>query len=568
MNGLLQLALSNALAAAFLAAVVAVPAWLLRRRRPAVVHALWLVVLLKLVTPPLWTVPVAWPQRATEQKAPVVETAEADVQTVFVSAEEWDALLSAQPRPAPAPPPIDRAKVATVAAAAGWAAGALVCLALIVTRSLRFRRLLVHAQPVPPEVRRRAGTIARRFGLAGCPAVVFVPGAVCPMLWAFLGSARLLLPRGLWERLDDDQRDTLIAHELAHLRRRDHWVRLVEVAATVLYWWHPVLWLARRQLRDAEEQCCDAWVVWSMPTGIRHYMSAILEAVEFVSEPNRGGANAPPAVPMLASGMGEFRRLERRLWMIRANRSPRRLGGMGLMAVLLSAGAALPLAPSLAQEDVAKVEEPRNADDVKVEQRELILTPTVDPVAGKATITFSDEGGLVVSGSPDVRNPGVAQNTPTAVYDARTGSRVEYHGGEVRIVRGDDVDQARAEVEQLSAALAQAKARLKDLEKRDKEKDKSDKAGGKQAKGGRDPSPHTVFVPRRVEGKRFDMRLDTKTDAANHRADKGGGDRDQERRLELLEQKLEKLDAVLDELREMRKDRGREDDQPKGPGKN
>jgi beta-lactamase regulating signal transducer with metallopeptidase domain len=85
------------------------------------------------------------------------------------------------------------------------------------------------------------------------------------MLWAVLRRPRLLLPAGLWDDLDEAQRDTLIAHELAHLRRRDHWVRLVEVAATVLYWWHPAVWWARRELREAEEQCCDAWVVWSMP---------------------------------------------------------------------------------------------------------------------------------------------------------------------------------------------------------------------------------------------------------------------------------------------------------------
>ncbi len=61
METLLGIGLSNALAAAVLAMPVALFARLLRSRRPALAHGLWLLVLLKLITPPLFTVPVPWP---------------------------------------------------------------------------------------------------------------------------------------------------------------------------------------------------------------------------------------------------------------------------------------------------------------------------------------------------------------------------------------------------------------------------------------------------------------------------------------------------------------------------
>jgi bla regulator protein blaR1 len=80
------------------------------------------------------------------------------------------------------------------------------------------------------------------------------------------------VPRRLWDRLDPDQRQTLLLHELAHLRRRDHWVRCLELGVTILYRWHPSAWWARVTLREAEEQCCDAWVVWAMPGAVRTYM--------------------------------------------------------------------------------------------------------------------------------------------------------------------------------------------------------------------------------------------------------------------------------------------------------
>jgi beta-lactamase regulating signal transducer with metallopeptidase domain len=571
MTDLLQLGLSNALGATALAAVVAIPALLLRRKSPAAVHALWLVVLLKLVTPPLWKVPVSWPPATPSEQAEVAPHEEADDEEAAPPTPEMveaPAPTVATDPAAPLAPPADWTRIAAAAAAALWLGGSAACLVLITTRTWRFARLLRHAEPVPLDVRLRAEAISSRFGLRGCPAVLFVPGAVCPMLWAAFGPARLLLPRGLWGRLDDDQRDTLIAHELAHLRRRDHWVRLIEVVATVLYWWHPVLWWARRQLRDAEEQCCDAWVVWSAPTpaGVRHYMSAILEAVEFVSEPfaagpfvsepNRSGRRAPAAVPALASGMGEFRRLERRLWMIRSSETPRRLGRPGLAGILLAAGAALPLAPTLAQ-----VEAPTT------DTRQVVVTASADRPGAEGATSSSAAGGIsITSASADVApsaggassaageisitsadaapSAGGADNRQTVTLDSRTGNKIVFDGKDVHIVSQDEVQQARMEVEKLSAQLAQAKQRLKELEKRGK----GEKGNTKDGPEAKNADARTRYITKK-EDVRWEVKPETAWQA-KIAPDKGGDD--QQRRLDRLEQKMDKLDELLNELREMR----------------
>ena len=80
------------------------------------------------------------------------------------------------------------------------------------------------------------------------------------MLWAIGGRPRLLVPSELWSATSLDERTSLLLHELAHLKRRDHWVRWLELIVGGLYWWHPAVWWGRRLLREAEEQCCDAWV--------------------------------------------------------------------------------------------------------------------------------------------------------------------------------------------------------------------------------------------------------------------------------------------------------------------
>jgi hypothetical protein len=147
----------------------------------------------------------------------------------------------------------------------------------------------------------------------------------------------------LWERLDERQRQTLLAHELAHLKRRDHWVRLLEFITTVVFWWHPAVWVARRQIHDCEEQCCDAWVLWAMPASAHSYGSALLEAVDYVS-------TYRPMRPALAAGLGEFRHLKRRLLMIKQGTVSRALSRTGLASICAAAALALPLAPGFAQD--------------------------------------------------------------------------------------------------------------------------------------------------------------------------------------------------------------------------
>ena len=144
------------------------------------------------------------------------------------------------------------------------------------------------------------------MGLSRVPPVLLVPARIPPMLSPHHGGPRLLLPAGLLPELVGDELDTLLAHELAHVRRRDHWVRLVEVAATALFWWYPGTWWARRALRRAEERCCDEWVLRLLPRSAGAYANGLLKCLTFVT-PRAG------ALPSLASGAGPVEDIEARL---------------------------------------------------------------------------------------------------------------------------------------------------------------------------------------------------------------------------------------------------------------
>jgi beta-lactamase regulating signal transducer with metallopeptidase domain len=321
MGTLLELGLDNALVALILAPVVAV----LGRacRRPALAHALWLLVLLKLLTPPLpraVSLPISMPGASFTAGTPLFRWSFAGLRDGFASILEGPGRLIV---------------------AGFWIAGTVLWLVLTGWQIARFRRFLMAARPASSELQERACELASRLGLRRAPGVWLVPCTVAPMVWAAGGSPRLILPARLWDGLDSGQRDALLVHELAHLRRRDHWVRLLEAVVTVLYWWHPAVWWARRGLHEAEERCCDAWVVGTLPRAARSYATALLLTVDFLSE-------TPTALPVGASGMGRgghFRHLHRRLTLIMAGTRPRPLTGASLLAVLLLGLLTMPLSP-------------------------------------------------------------------------------------------------------------------------------------------------------------------------------------------------------------------------------
>src|SRR5262249_37885746 len=151
--------------------------------------------------------------------------------------------------------------------------------------------------------------------------------------------------------LSVQERAAVLTHELAHLRRRDHWVRWLELAATCLYWWHPLLgWISRR-LRAAEEECCDAWVVRAFPALARAYARALVATVDFL-------ADHRPVLPPVASGIGQFQHLKRRLRLIVSGATPPTLSAAGPALRCLALGL-LPRVPTIVARPPGAEENPR-----------------------------------------------------------------------------------------------------------------------------------------------------------------------------------------------------------------
>jgi probable HAF family extracellular repeat protein len=359
-EAIFQVCLSNTVVALGLAALAM--AARAARLRPALVHGLWVLVLVKLVTPPLARVPMrdslsrwlAAPASRGGGPAPAV--------VVSFKGFAWRPAEGPEPSRAPEPPkmspaappsrpvsgaiglPAPAAEAARPSgeamAMAAWLGIALLWWGRAASRVYRFGRYLRWAEPAPREIRGPVQELTHRLGLRRAPEVLLVPAPISPMLWAIAARPRLLLPAALWGTLGEAEREALLVHELAHLRRRDHWVRLLEIAVTGLYWWHPLVWWARRSLREAEEWCCDAWVVRTLPGRARAYAGAILKTLDFL-------AGEPVVAPIGATGLASAGELKRRLVHILAGRAERTAGPswpgrIGLAALAVAALAAGP----------------------------------------------------------------------------------------------------------------------------------------------------------------------------------------------------------------------------------
>lgn len=73
----------------------------------------------------------------------------------------------------------------------------------------------------------------------------------------------LLLPLDLFSE-DENILRYAILHELTHWKRKDHWVRILMNAIKIIWWFHPVVWLADRQIMMDMESACDSMVVRDM----------------------------------------------------------------------------------------------------------------------------------------------------------------------------------------------------------------------------------------------------------------------------------------------------------------
>jgi len=220
-----------------------------------------------------------------------------------------------------------------------WSTGTGILLVVHLAAGRKFRTAMRGAWPGPREVVTRVEGAARAVGLRRRPTVWMTDSAVSPMV-AGVVFPKLYLPGALWERLDEAGRRAILVHELAHLRRGDQWVRLLETMIVSACWWHPIVWWARRRVREEAEICCDSWVTWLLPSVRRSYATALLQTQDFV-----GSSRSVSSAVGVGVVSVRARRFARRLTMVMTDSGKPRLSVGGVLVAVLPALLAFAGAP-------------------------------------------------------------------------------------------------------------------------------------------------------------------------------------------------------------------------------
>jgi RND family efflux transporter MFP subunit len=142
------------------------------------------------------------------------------------------------------------------------------------------------------------------MGVRRPPPVLVLDDLAGPLLVGLFRPAIVLPAPGPGPGASSAELRQVFAHELAHLRRRDLWWNLLAAVAEVLFFFHPLVWLARREYRLAQESACDEAAVAATGSAPAEYARMLLAVAA------RGSL---PAVAFAAGVVGSRKALERRI---------------------------------------------------------------------------------------------------------------------------------------------------------------------------------------------------------------------------------------------------------------
>ncbi|TWU10934.1 M56 family metallopeptidase [Allorhodopirellula heiligendammensis] len=372
-SSLFQVGVSNAVLATGLALVVLL---ITRKSRyPAWTHALWVLVLVKLLVPPIYWVTAEMPTSASRVTTMAPRDAHNDLlrdsepSAIRIDVVEAGTIPASelQGRDVVAASPSSRLSGKLIPwLGIVWLGVAAGVFSVTIYRYSRFKRWLGRSKSAPPDLVDLVRSEAEQIGLERLPEVLLVRGVIAPSVFSLGRRSNLILPLALIEQLTESELRSVVTHELTHLRRGDHWVRLLEIATGAIFWWHPIVPFARRKIQEAADESCDACVISRNPSIARDYASAMLKTVDFLSGATARSHGDEAVMPLMIA-IGDSNSLVRRMHQISRSTASPTVSSRGRYWLAAAALLSLPmgmltLAPELEAEQPPTQESPAGND--------------------------------------------------------------------------------------------------------------------------------------------------------------------------------------------------------------
>jgi beta-lactamase regulating signal transducer with metallopeptidase domain len=137
-----------------------------------------------------------------------------------------------------------------------WILGVALCSLRLLREWLGARRLVARGVPAPAAFQDVARRLGDALGVRTIVRLLESSAVTVPSVIGFVRPA-ILLPASSLTGLTPAQLEMILAHELAHIRRHDFLVNLLQAVVETLLFYHPAVWWISRRVRAERENCCD-----------------------------------------------------------------------------------------------------------------------------------------------------------------------------------------------------------------------------------------------------------------------------------------------------------------------
>lgn len=262
------------------------------------------------------------------------------------------------------------------------------------TQLQRLRKRMV--RPMDAALRAKLDNLSARLGVKRAVRLTESALVQIPTVVGWLRPV-ILLPASALTGLTPEQLEAILAHELAHIRRHDYLVNMLQAVVETLGFYHPAVWWVSHKIRTERENCCD-----DLAVGISGSRIAYARALASMEEIR----SAHSDLAVAASGGNLFSRI-RRLLGKEPSDSSRASWIPSAIAILLMAAIAVPITLALPDDNVTEYSAQSAPDNVLVRSSR---SETPDPNEPQKL--------FITDGQPDVTP---SEGTPYSIDSVNEG---------------------------------------------------------------------------------------------------------------------------------------------------
>ena len=265
-----------------------------------------------------------------------------------------------------------------------WLTAAIAMILLLIQRVLFVKGLIAQASNSPSSTQDLLNDCCKQMGLNQKIRLKLSPNTTSPAVCGLLNPV-ILLPHNLDSQLKPNQLKLVLMHELSHVRRGDLWINLTQTLLQIVYFYHPLLWLANAAIRRIREQAVDESVMATINDTAEAYPEALLHVAKL--------AFGRPSLGLRLVGVVEDKKAFKGRMKHMLNRpipKSARISGFGIVMILAMGCFILPMARATDQSPTPPVEN-------------LESNSSSRPVQPQPTNRHTEGNPLIANDTPEVQ---------------------------------------------------------------------------------------------------------------------------------------------------------------------